>query len=175
MRKIVDYLRLILFTSGVLFGVQVPGFIDQYGKILEAHLLESSLSLAEFQKDAQRYFDGNLDKLIAHYQNNPDPVIKDGGASINAIYSRNLKLTQAWTAFSKNTYSAYSHVLLEPLIDIKNEVWSNYTYSIVLNQSAIISGLFCGFLLALLIELSGLLISNLLRQLFRPLGKTPSH
>ena len=175
MRKIVDYLRLILFTSGVLFGVQVPGFIDQYGKILEAHLLESSLSLAEFQKDAQRYFDGNLDKLIAHYQNNPDPVIKDGGASISAIYSRNLKLTQAWTAFSKNTYSAYSHVLLEPLIDIKNEVWSNYTYSIVLNQSAIISGLFCGFLLALLIELSGLLISNLLRQLFRPLGKTPSH
>ena len=175
MRRIVDYLRLILFTSGVLLGVQAPGFIDQYGKSLQAHLLESSLSLEEFEKDAQRYFDGSLDKLIAHYQNNPDPVIMDGGASISVIYSRNLSLGRAWTAFSKNTYSAYSHVLLEPLIDIKNEVWSNYTYSIVLNQPAIISGLCCGFLLALLIELSGLLIRNLHRHLFRPLGKTPSH
>lgn len=174
MRRIVDYLRLILFTSGVLVGVQVPGFIDQYGKSLQAHLLESSLSLEEFKKDAQRYFDGDLDKLITHYQNNPDPVIKDGGASISAIYSRNLHLEQAWTAFSKNTYSAYSQVLFEPLTDIKNEVWSNYTYSIVLNQSAIISGLCYGFLLALLIELSGLLISSLLQQLFRPLRKTPS-
>ncbi|MEZ0148702.1 MAG: DUF2937 family protein [Candidatus Reddybacter sp.] len=175
MRKIVDYLRLILFTGGVLLGVQMPGFIEQYGKSLQAHLLESSLSLEEFEKDAERYFDGNLNKLTAHYQNNPDPIIKDGGASISAIYSRNLNLEQAWVGFSKNTYSAYKHVLLEPLTDVKNEVWSNYTYSIVLNQSAIISGLCCGFLLALLIELSGLLISKFLQHLFLPLGKAPSH
>ena len=175
MRRIVDYLRLILFTSGVLLGVQVPGFIDQYGKSLQAHLLESSLSLEEFKKDAQRYFDGDLDKLITHYQNNPDPVIQDGGASISAIHSRNLHLEQAWASFNKNTYSAYSQVLFEPLTDIKNEVWSNYTYSIVLNQSAIISGLCYGFLLALLIELSGLLISNFLKQLSRLWRKKTAH
>ena len=51
MRKILDYLRLLLFTGGVLIGVQVPGFIDQYGKSLEAHLLESSQSLKEFQRE----------------------------------------------------------------------------------------------------------------------------
>ncbi|MBQ0720499.1 MAG: DUF2937 family protein [Gammaproteobacteria bacterium] len=166
MRKILDYLRLILFTSGVLIGVQVPGFIDQYGKSLEAHLVESTLSLGEFQEDAQRYFDGSLDKLITHYQNNPDPVIQDGGASIAAIYKRNLKLTQAWAAFSKDTYSAYTHVFLKPIIAIKNEVWNNYTYSIVLNQSAIISGLSCGFILSLLIELSCLLLARTTRLLF---------
>ncbi len=165
MRKIVDYLRLILFTSGLLLGVQVPGFIDQYGKSLQAHLLESSLSLEEFEKDAQRYFDGNLNKLIAHYQNNPDPVIKDGGDSIAAIYNRNLTLTQAWASFTTSAYGAYTHVIFEPLIDIKNEVWSSYTYSIVLNLSAIISGLTCGFLLSLLVELSSLLLIRAIQQL----------
>jgi len=166
MRKILDYLRLLLFTGGVLIGVQVPGFIDQYGKSLEAHLLESGLSLKEFQQDAQRYFDGSLDKLIAHYQHNPDPVIQDGGTSIEAIYSRNQSLTQAWSTFSSGTYNAYTHVILEPLDDIKNEVWSRYTYSIVLNRSAIISGLGCGFILSLVIELSGLLLARVAKPLF---------
>ena len=166
MRKILDYLRLILFSGGVLLGVQVPGFIDQYGKSLEAHLLESSLSLDEFEKDAQRYFDGSLDKLITHYQSNPDPVIKDGGGSISAIYNRNLRLSQAWATFTTSTYSAYTQVILEPLPEIKNEVWRNYTYSIVLQPSAIISGLSCGFALALLIELSSLLVVRVIQQVF---------
>jgi len=164
MRKILDYLRLILFTSGVLIGVQVPGFIDQYGKSLEAHLLESSISLTEFQQDAERYFEGSLDKLIAHYQNNADPVIKAGGDSIATIYNRNLRLAQAWVAFTTDTYSAYTHVILKPVVDIKNEVWHNYTYSIVLKPSAIISGLTCGFALSLLIELSSLLLARVIQQ-----------
>ena len=166
MRKILDYLRLILFTCGVLLGVQIPGFIDQYGKSLEAHLLESSLSLEEFQRDAQRYFDGNLEQLIAHYQSNPDPVIKDGGGSIAAIYNRNLRLKQAWESFTTSTYNAYTQVILKPLPEIKNEVWRNYTYNIVLKPSAIISGLTCGFTLALLIELSSLLVGRVIQHVF---------
>ena len=175
MHKIVDYLRLILFAGGVLLGVQVPEFVDQYGKNLRSHLLESSLSLQEFKGDAQRYFNGDLDKLIAHYQNKADPVIKDGGASISAIYSRNLHLKQAWATFSKSTYSAYSQVFFTPLADIKNEVWSNFTYAIVLNQSAIISGLCCGFLLALLVEFTGLLMTAFIQHFFGLRRKKPFH
>lgn len=165
MRRILDYLRLLLFTSGLLVGVQVPAFIDQYGKSLEAHLLESSMSLKAFQKDAERYFDGNLDKLIAHYQNNKDPVIIDGGDSIAAIYNRNRTLVQAWKSFTASTYSAYTHVILEPLADIKSEVWNSYTYNIILNLAAIISGLTCGLTLSLLTEISSLLAISALRRL----------
>jgi|AZIJ01.1.fsa_nt_gi hypothetical protein len=174
MDKIVDYLRLILFTGGVLLGVQVPAFVDQYGKSLKAHLIESSLSLEQFEKDAKRYFDGDLDQLISHYQSNPDPVIQDGGASIDAIYKRNRDLKMAWATFSKSTYSAYSQVLFTPLADIKDEVWRHYTYTIILNKPAIISGLCCGFLLALLVEASVLIITTLVRKLFGQRTKTPT-
>jgi hypothetical protein len=47
-KHLMDYLRLVLFVCGVLVGIQVPGFVDQYGQRLEAHQLEAKLSLAEF-------------------------------------------------------------------------------------------------------------------------------
>ncbi|WP_122242773.1 DUF2937 family protein, partial [Pseudomonas syringae] len=30
-----SYLRLVLFTVGLLFGVQIPGFISDYSKRVE--------------------------------------------------------------------------------------------------------------------------------------------
>ena len=35
-----SYLRLTLFALGLLLGVQVPGFIDDYANLVEAHRLE---------------------------------------------------------------------------------------------------------------------------------------
>ncbi|MDF1832124.1 MAG: DUF2937 family protein [Porticoccaceae bacterium] len=168
MHPISDYLRLLFFTSGLLIGVQVPAFIDQYGKSLEAHLLESTAALREFEKDAERYFDGDLAQLIAHYQKHGDPVIRDGGNSINAIYIRNQVLAQAWKSFTTSSYSAYTHVLLAPLTEIKKEVWRSYTYSIILNPSAIISGLTGGLILSLLIDICGMLVTAGMRRLLQP-------
>ena len=167
MNKVLDYLRLILFVSGVLIGVQAPSFVEQYGKSLEAHYRESSLSLQAFENDAQRYFDGDLNKLIEHYQSNSDPVINAGGDNIRAIYSRNTVLAQARTAFYSSGYHAYMQVFFKPLLEIKAEVRANYTYSIVLNPSAIISGLGCGFMLSLIIELSALLAIKLWRRILQ--------
>jgi hypothetical protein len=44
-----SYLRLVLFTLGLLVGVQVPGFINDYAKRVEAHLIEAQTGLAGFQ------------------------------------------------------------------------------------------------------------------------------
>ncbi len=167
MRPISDYLRLLFFTSGLLIGVQLPTFIDQYGKSLEAHLIESAVSLKEFEKDALHYFQGDLEQLIAHYQASKDTIIQDGGKSIKAIYHRNQVLVRAWNNYTASPYSAYTHVLLTPLADIKSEVWSSYTYSIILNPSAMISGLAGGFILSLLIDISILLLRISLRRLSR--------
>jgi hypothetical protein len=38
---LLSYLRLLLFTFGLLAGVQVPGFIKDYSQRVEAHLIES--------------------------------------------------------------------------------------------------------------------------------------
>lgn len=40
-----SYLRLLLFTLGLLLGVQVPGFIDDYAKRVDAHRLEAAQNI----------------------------------------------------------------------------------------------------------------------------------
>ena len=158
MRKIIEYLRLIFFVGGVLVGVQIPNFVDQYGKTLESHFLESQKNLGEFQADANKYFDGNLDKLIEHYGSIQDPIVNDGGKSITAIYKRNITFADALARFTQSIYSPYIQALITPITEIKKEVWKNYTYSINLTTAAILWGLVSGLFLSALIEFTMFLL-----------------
>lgn len=110
-----SYLRIILLISGVLAGIQLPGFVDQYGKSLQAHMIESERSLNEFRDEAEKFFDGSIEELIAHYQASDDRVFQEGGQSINAIYQRNQLLEQAYRSFSQNAWSAYQQAFLPQL------------------------------------------------------------
>ena len=149
MTTVFSYVRLILFLGGVLIGVQLPVFVDQYGKSLEAHFLESGQNLNEFQNDAQKYFNGDMEKLIAYYKKNGDPVFLDGGESIQSIYHRYLELKNAMSNFTEGTWSAYTQAFFHPVPDIQEEVMKNYSYSVKLDLGAILFGLMCGFVLAL--------------------------
>lgn len=153
MTTILSYLRLILFLGGALIGVQIPGFVDQYGKSLESHLRESSVSLQGFQQDADKYFGGDISRLIAHYKHNGDPVFNAGGGSIDTIYQRNTALKVAMLDFGQGRLSAYEQVFVHPVADIRDEVWKNYTYVITLDASAIVMGLLLGFIFAVLVEI----------------------
>lgn len=158
MNKIFEYIRLIFIVAGVLIGIQGPGFVDQYGKALQAHYFESQNSLKEFQDDADRFFEGSLQKLVEHYRKTPDPVILEGGMSISKLLERNVALAKAYTAFQENAYSPYVQIILYPIEDIRKEVVESYTYTVVLNQTAILIGLLSGLLVALSLELIILII-----------------
>ena len=77
-----SYLRLMLFTCGLLLGVQVPGLINDYSQRVQAHLLESREGLKGFQQTAQRFFNGDLDALVRHYRASDDPVFNSDANSI---------------------------------------------------------------------------------------------
>ncbi|MCL1123769.1 DUF2937 family protein [Shewanella surugensis] len=163
MKKIIEYLRLMLFMAGVLVGIQAPSVVDQYGKRLQAQLTESKLSLNAFQGDADRYFGGSIDKLITYYQSNDDPVFNDAGTNVEGLMQRQNSLSMAWQRFSADEYSPYIQFIWDPLLDIKAAVLKNYTYSIVLNSKAIMVGLIAGGLLAAAAELLLTLIWQTLR------------
>ncbi|WP_076538305.1 DUF2937 family protein [Shewanella sp. UCD-KL21] len=154
MKSVFDYLRLVLFVSGVLLGVQVPAFVDQYGQRLDAHTTEAQLSLAEFQRDADRFFGGDLNKLIEHYQASPDAVINAGGQSIQVLYDRYQLLSSALVQFNQTAYSSFEQVALAPLEDIRQEVWQQFSHTIMLDTRAIAIGLVLGLLFSMLCELT---------------------
>ena len=123
-----------------------PGIVDQYGKNLGSRTAESVRSLSEFQDDADRYFDGDLNKLIEHYAKKNDPVIISGGESIAALLLRNQQLVKAQKSFNSSIYNQYFHVFITPIAEISLDVWTNYTYKVVLNGSAISVGVVSGLL-----------------------------
>ncbi|MDF0534639.1 DUF2937 family protein [Shewanella yunxiaonensis] len=162
-----DYLRLLLFFTGTLAGLQVPGFVDQYGKSLQAHLAEAKQQLAGFQQDADRYFGGNLEQLIAHYAASPDPIFSAGGNNVSTMAQRQYVLQDAWQRFNKAIYTPYTEILLHPLPDIRQEVWQHYSHNVLLKPDAMAFGLVSGLLLAMLTEALLSLIWLLCRLPFR--------
>ena len=49
---LLSYLRLVLFAIGLLVGVQVPGFVNDYAKRVEAHLIEAQTGSVLFERAA---------------------------------------------------------------------------------------------------------------------------
>lgn len=148
-----SYIRVFVFLGCTLGGIQIPGFVEQYGKTLESHLAESRIALNEFQDDADKYFDGSIEKLIAHYKGNEDQIFNEGGRSIESIYERNLMLEGKLEQFQSSAWSAYVQALLAPVPDVRKESWENYSYAIRLKPGAIAFGLVTGLIVTLGIEL----------------------
>ncbi len=129
MNTFFSYIRMFVFLGGTLLGVQLPFFVDQYGKSLESHLIESQNALNTFQGDADKFFNGSLEKLILHYKKNDDQVFNAGGNSIQSIYDRNVLLKQNLFDFQSSAWRAYEQAVFHPVADVKAEVWKNYSYA----------------------------------------------
>lgn len=166
MKKIIDYLKLAILILGVLIGVQIPGFVSQYGQNLDARVAESSQGLSQFQQDADQYFNGNIDQLLKHYARNQDPVIVSGGQSIKALVARNQMLTQAQSDFHQSLYSPYLQVFISPISEIRQDVWNHYEYKVILNAEAISIGAIFGLMVLALSEFVLFILLSLLKSLF---------
>lgn len=147
------YLRLALFAVGLLAGIQVPGFADQYAKRVSAHYIEVTKNFAGLQRTADQYFGGSIDALLAHHESSTDSVFKDEAKSIRAMYARLQRLALELAAMDQSMLSRILHVAFRPDKEILNETLSEYSYTVPLSPEAILCGVTTGLLLALVIEL----------------------
>lgn len=148
-----SYLRLMLFAFGLLLGVQVPGFIDDYSKRVEAHRLESEQSLKGFRDTAGRFFKGDLDALVAHYRDSDDPVMRSDAQSVAHLVMRSTLLTQEWQAMQGPWYAQAWHLATAADGELVDETLQAYRYQVLFTPQAIIWGLVTALLLAWLVEL----------------------
>jgi hypothetical protein len=76
--------RLLLICAVVAGGL-VPGFISQYRQRLGGRLDQAQLDLAPWQKIADRYFQGDLGKLVQYHLASKDPTFHSEGGVIQAL------------------------------------------------------------------------------------------
>lgn len=153
-----SYLRLVLFTLGLLIGVQVPGFIDDYAKRVDAHRLEAEQGLKGFRETAQRFFQGDLNVLVEHYRASTDEVMRSDADSVAHLVARNDLMQREWQALQGPWYQRAWHVLATANPELRQETLAVYSYQLLLKPEAIAWGLGSGVLLAWVVESILLLI-----------------
>lgn len=156
-----SYLRLALFALGLLVGVQVPGFIDDYSKRVNAHLLESEQSLQGFRDTARRFFNGDMVALVAHYQASDDPVMQSDAKSVNSLVMRADSLQREAQAMQGPWYAQVWHLATAADAQMLKETYDTYRYQVLLAPEAIAWGIACALLLAWLVELLVLAIAGM--------------
>ena len=149
---LLSYLRLVLFAAGLLIGVQVPGFINDYVKRVEAHLIEAQTSLSGFQGTANQFFKGDMQALVAHYRASEDPIFRSDADSLSNMLNRQLALDKQFQAMQGPWYIRFLQVALAADPDIRKETWNGYSYQILLTPEAMIWGMSGALLLSFGIE-----------------------
>jgi len=170
-----SYLRLVLFAVGLLLGVQVPGLINDYAHRVEAHLMEAQQTLHGFQDTADKFFNGDLQALVAHYRENPDPVFQADGQNVSALIERQKTLDAEWVAMQGPWWTKDWHVLTAADPKISQETLNGYTYQVLLVPEAIGWGVAVAFVLALVLECLVMLPAWTLYGVRRYKGEVPEH
>lgn len=153
MSVLFQYLRLSLFCTGLLVGIQVPALVDQYANRVDAHLTEAQTNLAGFRQTAERFFDGDLNRLIAHYRASDDPVFNADAASIEGIQLRVQVLLDEQQQLARIAPLRAFHVFARSNQTILDETMQAYTYTVPINPGALAWGLSLAVALSVLVEL----------------------
>lgn len=157
-----SYLRLALFALGLLVGVQVPGFIDDYSKRVDAHRIEAEQGLKGFRQTAERFFKGDLVALVGHYQASADPVMRSDAQSLGTLVERSAFLEREAKAMQGAWYAQVWHLATAADHELMKETFEAYRYQVLLAPEAIAWGIACAMLLAWLLESLALLVGMLL-------------
>lgn len=147
------YSRLLIFAIGLLLGIQVPNFVDQYERRIDAHYQEVSANISGFQTTADLLFSGDMEALIAYYQQSNDAVFESDAQSIRNIVDRYNRISSERAALSGSALAAAMHIVFYADDEFIGETFAQYGYTVPLNLLAIEWGLALALLLTIAIDL----------------------
>lgn len=153
MKLIRDYARLLIFAAGILIGVQIPNFVDQYAKRISAHYAEAENNFSGYRQTADRNFGGDVAALLEHYAASRDSVFKSDAENVRRIYEREQAFARESNALKASLFKRLFHVAFYADGVVLKETIAEFSYTVPLNADAIVCGLALGLLLSLLFDM----------------------
>ncbi len=147
------YLMIVVACIALLVGIQIPGFTDQYEKRVDAHLREVTINLQPYQDIANKYFGGSIEKLIELHRKSDVKPFQEEGTAIEKMYQRKLRFTAEMDALKAALPFKIVHVLFRNDSELMNETVAQYSYTVPLNQDALIVGTALALAILLVLEL----------------------
>lgn len=146
------YLLIVLACIAMLAGIQVPNLVDQYQKRVDAHLREITVNFRPYQALADKYFGGDIAKLLQlHGQSQAQPIREEGDV-IASMIRRKQHLEQAYADMQASLPVRVYRIIVRGDRDLMQETLDQYTYAVPLNQDALLAGAAAAALLLALTE-----------------------
>jgi hypothetical protein len=102
-----------LFIAGaVVAGGLVPGFIAQYRQRLGGRLDQARLDLEPWQRIADQFYQGDLDKLIQYHLNSKDATFHAEGSVIQSLIVTVQRLQSAVDALHSSLFHQLGYLTL---------------------------------------------------------------
>ncbi len=147
------YLTVIVACIGLLLGLQLPSFVDQYEKRVDAHLREVLANFQPIQDVANKYTGGSIEQLIEMHRRSEKKAFQDEGSAIENIYQRKLRFQAEADALKTSLPYKILHVVFDHDREILDETLSQYSYTVPLNQDALTVGAVVAVLMVLALDL----------------------
>lgn len=109
LRGLLDRLLLVCAVVG---GGLVPGFIAQYRQRLGGHLDQARIDLQPWQSLADKFYAGDIDKLIQYHLSSTDPKFHAEGAIIRSLVTNVQQLQSAVDGLHGNIYQQLAYLTL---------------------------------------------------------------
>lgn len=152
------YLLIFLACLALLMGIQLPSFVDQYEKRLDAHFQEVQTDLKGYQDIANRDFGGSMESLIRRHKESTDMVFRDEAGPIETMYLRFLHFKDQREGLQTQLPGKVLYIARYGDHDLLRETYASYSYTIPLDSTAIYAGFASAGIVVLLTEfLSGLI------------------
>jgi hypothetical protein len=102
-----------LFLAGaVVAGGLAPGFIAQYRQRLGGRLDQARLDLESWQRIADQFYHGDLDKLIQYHLNSNDATFQAEGSVIQSLIVTVQQLKSAVDALHSSLFHQVGYLML---------------------------------------------------------------
>lgn len=161
-------LFLAVAAAALLLGVQLPNFVDQYQKRLDAHLIEVQANLHPFQEIADQFHGGSMEALIAKHEQSPDPTFHAEGDAIRKMYRRFQRFMNERDQLKVELPWQLAFIATRADRELVEETRRNYSFALLLNRAAVVSGVVVMVTVVILLELLAALLG-----LLRPRGRGP--
>lgn len=153
MNTIYHYLLILIGCASILLGIQVPNFVDQYEKRLDAHLSEVRNNLAGYQEIADKFFGGSMTALIAKHERSVDETFRQEAGPIRNIFERYQRFTKEKSSLATGLPGKIAYIIAAGDQQLVDETFAGYSFTIPLNESAIYSGFIFMVIVVFIIEL----------------------
>ena len=153
MSKLNHYLSMIVFMAAVMLGVQVPNFVDQYVKRVDAHLVEVEANFSKYQEAADEFHNGSIEELIDLYDSENNPSFQWGAEAIRNSHQRLQRFRLESRSLQTGFWQQLVFVALHGDRELLADTQRSYSPNVPLNANAAFCGLGAGVLAAILYEL----------------------